>query len=189
MSPYDLNTLVRIFRSIDPSNEFSPTSCWTVTLGRLMNTGYARIRYQGDYKLVHRVVYELLKDKIPEGMCLDHLCQNKACCNPAHLEVVSRGENTRRGQLGRRVLACKYGHPYNEANTCVSKGHRICRQCYRDRYRAAIGRSPNNNKDKTHCPKGHAYTEENTRINKDGSRSCRCCGREYYHRKKGWDTP
>jgi hypothetical protein len=50
--------------------------------------------------LVHRDVYEQLVGPIPEGLVLDHLCRNRSCCNPAHLEPVTTAENVRRGLNG-----------------------------------------------------------------------------------------
>lgn len=50
----------------------------------------------------HRVAYTLHRGDIPAGMTLDHLCRNKWCVNPSHLEVVSFSENSRRGQIDYR---------------------------------------------------------------------------------------
>lgn len=85
-------------------------------------------------KLAHRVSYETYVGKIPEGLDLDHLCRNRKCVNPGHLEPVTRSENLRRSPLmGRAALAkteCPKGHPYNKENTRIGKnGSRHCKAC------------------------------------------------------------
>jgi hypothetical protein len=85
-------------------------------------------------------VYELHVGPIPEGLDLDHLCRVRACCNPDHLEPVTRSENLRRavgiGNQWSSRSACSNEHPYTEENTARDKsGARVCRQCTRDRAR------------------------------------------------------
>lgn len=84
----------------------------------------------------HRVSYEMLVGPIPEGLHLDHLCRNRACVNPGHLEPVSHRENMRRGNgwPGRNAKKthCPQGHPYSEENVWLEKGGgRHCRTCMR----------------------------------------------------------
>lgn len=101
-----------------------------VQLGRGVGTGR-----------VHRVVYELLVGPIPDGLTIDHLCANPRCCNPDHLEPVTRSENAKRqwrdgradpGRRQREQTHCKHGHAFDEANTYRDKrGSRCCRACAR----------------------------------------------------------
>jgi hypothetical protein len=87
----------------------------------------------------HRFQWIRLFGPVPEGKELDHLCSNRACVNPSHLEPVSHRENCRRGDTGghfARKTHCPQGHPYSGHNLVVERGHRVCRAC-RNRVRLA----------------------------------------------------
>ena len=101
---------------------------------------YGYIWFNRKNTLVHRIMYQIHKGDIPDGKEIDHLCRNKGCVNPDHLEAVSHRENMLRANVGWK-----------------------CRE-------------------KTHCPKGHEYTPENTRIT-HGSRSCKACESPYNKRR------
>jgi hypothetical protein len=113
------------------------TGCWEWTAHR-NGSGYGVIglpsRKTGS---AHRVAYELIHGPIPDGLDLDHLCRVRHCINPAHLEPVTRRENSLRGNGPGIVIArgdqCSAGHPYTEINTRVRGGKRFCRTCDRAR--------------------------------------------------------
>ncbi|MFE5591466.1 HNH endonuclease signature motif containing protein [Streptomyces sp. NPDC056549] len=104
--------------------------------------GYGRFALNGQSGvLAHRVSYTITRGPIPYGLTLDHLCRNRACVNPEHLEPVTVQVNTLRGEApsayAARVTHCPQGHPYDDANTWIEKGcKRHCRTCNRDRQRA-----------------------------------------------------
>lgn len=109
------------------------SGCWEWT-GTRKETGYGRIEVAGRIVHVHRHVYELLVGPVPAELEVDHLCRNRPCCNPAHLEPVTHRENTRRARAA--VTSCPRGHAYDEANTYTNRGRRFCRACANERGRA-----------------------------------------------------
>lgn len=115
--------------------------CWVWTAcisGRNSPSGgYGSFRLGQRMVRAHAVSYEQMVGPIPEGLELDHLCSNRACVNPYHLEPVPHRVNVRRGRLSsvagsdhREKVKCPAGHAYDQANTYVDpKGHRHCRTC------------------------------------------------------------
>lgn len=126
---------------IDPVIRFWPkvhpepnTGCWIWDSGHDEN-GYGLL-WIGDGVSVrsHRFAYEVLVGPIPAGLTLDHLCRNKWCVNPAHLEPCTSGENAARSPNApynrrARQTECLRGHPFTEANTYRHHGRRECRAC------------------------------------------------------------
>ncbi len=115
--------------------------CWDWIASRYRN-GYGQFgagsRSDGTRRMVlaHRWAYEQLVGPIPEGLESDHLCRNRACIRPSHIEPVTGLENVRRGLVPmvagayqRAKTHCAQGHPYDEANTYRWGGRRDCRAC------------------------------------------------------------
>lgn len=112
--------------------------CW-IWQGATTRNGYGMVQVDGRRWMAHRYAYTALVGPVQPQLDLDHLCRRRACVNPDHLEPVTRSENLRRGMpRGEHLRArteCPRGHPYDERNTAVRNGHRICRACDRDRAR------------------------------------------------------
>jgi hypothetical protein len=116
------------------------TGCWN--WNACVNAqGYGRVS-SGRPRLTiyaHRASYEAFVGSVPKGLELDHLCRNRRCVNPEHLEPVTHRENVRRGEAAERAAAkrraapaCRAGHAFDAANTYISaQGKRRCRTCQR----------------------------------------------------------
>lgn len=146
--------------------------CWE-WLGKTYPTGYAQFNYGAKSSYGHRFAYELGKGPIPDGLSIDHLCRNRGCVNPAHLEAVPLGVNVLRGfgrgALNARKTHCDNGHEFSAENTSYihrSNGstHRKCKACQRAGGRIRIQRN-------RPCLRGHEPTPEN--VNPSGN--CRPC--------------
>ena len=126
--------------------------CWEWT--GALTYGYGVIGIGGRTRRAHRVAYELLVGPILEGLTIDHLCRNRACVNPDHLEPVPHLENLRRGRHANQNTAkavCLRGHEYQKrggrryCKTCRSESrrrlapqHRADRAAYARLYRARV---------------------------------------------------
>jgi hypothetical protein len=110
------------------------SGCWEYASESRQGTSYRQVEVtEGGARVLryaHRVVYEHMVGAIPEGLQLDHLCRNRMCVNPEHLEPVTGQENKRRAVA--LITECPQGHPCNEANLRRQPdGRRYCRECKR----------------------------------------------------------
>lgn len=107
----------------------SPCWLWQALIDR---TGYGRFGSRG---LAHRFAYEKFVGPIPEGFHLHHECHVRSCVNPAHLTPLSPSDHLR-GHRPPPPTSCPQGHPYDEANTYLTRqGRRVCRICRRTYFR------------------------------------------------------
>jgi hypothetical protein len=175
------------------------TGCW-LWFGVLTAAGYGQLRVDGKPYYAHRFSHETFVGPIPTQYQVDHLCRQRCCVNPDHLEAVPQRTNLLRGISPSAVNAtkttCLRGHPLEGENLRVYGGSRRCIEC--DRQRNAEWRASNRDRDRAaararrgcrwvgkggmqrtraHCPQGHPYDELNTIRNKNGSRRCRACKR------------
>jgi hypothetical protein len=109
------------------------TDCWVSTM-RLIPSGYSEIWIPKVMIKSHRVSYTFFKGTIRDGNMIDHICRNRACINPHHLRQVTERINTIENSdsipaRNKIKTHCINGHTYNEENTFVNKGKRICLIC------------------------------------------------------------
>lgn len=137
-------TQVQIYRTIEVflgMIKKIEDGCW-IWQGRIYDNGYGNFGLNKKYTTAHRFSYQHFKGKIPKGKVIDHLCRNKTCVNPEHLEAVSIKENVLRGSgiaaKNAKKTHCKRGHEFTPQNTysyVKNQGiGRTCRECGRLRY-------------------------------------------------------
>lgn len=140
--------LERFWARVD--DQAGPDACWPWR-GWVNDGGYGIVSTMRDGRAVHvrahRLAYELThREPIPAALTIDHLCRVRHCVNPAHLDVVTRGVNVRRGETTAarhaETMVCPYGHAYDTANTVwKADGSRGCGVCMRRRSRAYWART------------------------------------------------
>jgi hypothetical protein len=126
----------RFWQRVDASGD-----CW-VWLGGLNDGGYGRFYLDRKCHPAHRFAWTVLVGPIADGLVIDHLCRNRVCVNPDHLEPVTHRENILRGVCPAAKFAaatkCVNGHDFDAKNTYrfPGRGNRDCRECRRQRARA-----------------------------------------------------
>jgi HNH endonuclease len=126
----------KLYKRFDAKVETTPY-CWEWT-GAKTDRRYGSIGVEGKTCYAHRISYEREFGPIPDGFDIDHLCRNRACVNPHHLEAVPRKENLRRGSRVALKTHSAQGHPWAEEHIYVrpGSGKKMCRTCNIERRRA-----------------------------------------------------
>lgn len=104
--------------------------CW-VWKKYIAPDGYAKTSRENKCIPIHRISYEAHNGKIKKGFVIDHLCKNRACQNPSHLEAVTHKENNNRSNLNTKKTHCIRGHLLVGENLLARKGGRFCKICNR----------------------------------------------------------
>lgn len=141
------------------------SGCWEVG-GPKNGGGYASMYIptsplSSQTEMAHRYSYKVHKGEIPEGLVIDHLCKNRCCANPEHLECVTHLENVRRGN-GAKVLREIHASKKPEERRALAKHANSFNM------KKLLNRAK--------CRNGHDVTPETTSVNsKNGVRRCKIC--------------
>ena len=146
----DYDGLLR--RIAERTEESGDCLLWT---GAKSAAGYGQLRHEGQTWYVHRLAFVLFVGPLDDGLELDHLCRQRACWRPDHLEQVPHAENVRRGEGGWPDTARARGIATNKAKAAA----------------------------RTHCGNGHRWTPENTYVYPH-KRVCKACLRDYKRRRR-----
>lgn len=107
--------------------------CW-IWQGSGNQGGYGQF-FDGRSWVAHRWAYEHYVEPLPKGLQLDHLCRNRRCVNPDHLEPVTQHENILRGEspniVAHNTGLCRRGHPFDGFHP---RGFQTCSVCTAERY-------------------------------------------------------
>lgn len=140
----DSDAIVRVFSRIRRTEN----DCWEWH-GQITKKGYGFYRLRRMNLFMHRLMYAWAVGPIPRGykITIDHLCRNRRCCNPVHLELVPCRENHLRGLQSGKTM-----NPNSLANLTSTR-----------------------NKQKTLCKRGHLLSGDNLSITSGGARQCIAC--------------
>jgi hypothetical protein len=134
MGRWTLSLEERFWAKVDKTGD-----CWEWTAA-LNNRGYGRFRMPDGHVTAHVMSFRLTYGPVPTGKEVHHICENRKCVRPTHLQAVTHRENllasgTLPG-INAKKTHCLNNHPFNEENTAMTKaGKRRCRTCVRERAR------------------------------------------------------
>lgn len=135
LSPLERLLVARVvvLRQFDGATTSRHSPCWESTY-KTNRDGYAVIGADQSIIYAHRISYERWVGPLEKGKQIDHLCRNRACWNPDHLELVTAKENLARGMSpgakATRSNMCKHGHSLEDAYINKKTGYRSCRVCF-----------------------------------------------------------
>lgn len=167
--------------------EILSTGCWNwIGSKTRSHNGYGQIKVKNRNMLAHRVTYVAFNGNVPSGLEIDHMCKNRTCVNPKHLESVTASENVRRGSLVQDKSPCRNGHKYPVGV------YTNCVKCKEDRQTTRMGkelvRKAITVERRSWCKRGHKLDGLNLYITPNNRRQCKTCGRqrsiEYFKRVK-----
>ena len=121
--------------------------CWN-WLGTHNEGGYGTVYMRGENYMAHRVLYRMFVGNLSRKLQIDHLCRNRDCVNPTHLEQVTLRENILRGvgvtAINAKKTCCIYGHKFDDKNTLPdrTRGGRRCRKCAKIKLREWRSKTP-----------------------------------------------
>ena len=157
----------------------STSECWIWTATKVQGYGWFHVERSRTAEPAYRFSYRTMRGAIPDGMELHHVCRNRACVNPWHLEAHTKATHPDSiSTVNSQKTHCPKGHPYDEKNTYIHSVRkcRCCRMCATIRNRIRNGHQPR--KKGTHCSKGHPYSlTGNTQY-------CKICHKESRARRK-----
>lgn len=136
--PPDPKIAARFWSKVDkngPGSKPHLGPCWVWTRA-LQTAGYGNAWIDGTSRTAHKVAWVWANGPVPDGLQLDHLCENRTCCRPDHLEPVTSRENSHRTSLSVNSINaakthCSRGHELSGDNIYHYRGKRVCRACWR----------------------------------------------------------
>ena len=128
--PRKIPVWARIMQRIEEDS----AGCWN-WVGHKNIDGYGIISIKDRPKYAHRIAYEEFVGPVDDGKFIDHICRNRICVNPEHMESVTSRENTLRGvgitAMNAKKTHCPSGHEYSKKNTRRYGNERYCKECVR----------------------------------------------------------
>lgn len=163
-----------------------PNGCWNFT-SSIHKTGCGQFTYQGRSRSAYRIGYEILIRPLGPDEILHHVCENRLCVNPAHLQVTTQKEHiadltpTHLAYKNKRRTHCPMGHPLEEPNLVKSRlPYRICLACAKRRVRESTNKRRAKDRAKTNAQ----AREWHAKWRNANREKYRANARAYYARKQ-----